>query len=65
MNVQIDLGGDGQAEEHALTIKGCACRTNDFVFALIQFANDWKREADLRTEPTAEIRPCGCNDDAK
>lgn len=57
----IDLGGEGEAVEISLTIKGCSCRAEDFHMALIGFANQWKREADARTARAVKA-PCGCKD---
>jgi hypothetical protein len=43
-----------------VTVSGCSCRAEDFVMALVGFANDWKNGADLAVEP--ERKPCGCKD---
>lgn len=56
-----------------LTVEGCSCRMDDFVAALVRFANQWVKEANAnerdkerRAEIVAsarsgEVKPCkGC-----
>lgn len=70
--IQINLGGDGETVRSSLTIEGCGCRHDDFVMALVAWANGWKREADLRDKTKAATvqgpgdakNPCGCGQKA-
>lgn len=56
-----------------LTVEGCSCRLDDFVAALVRFANQWVKEADaherskelrdsaLASARNGEVKPCkGC-----
>ena len=64
-NISINIGGDGEPTEIPLTIKGCDCRAEDFVLALVKFANEWKAKADKATvNPVSgnSDKPCGCKD---
>lgn len=67
--LEIALGGQGEQEAVDLVIRGCQCRTTDFVLALIAFAKDWRIKsdaADLAKTPvvTTDAKPCGCGDPA-
>ena len=61
MMIQIEIGGDGVREEMTVTIAGCSCRTEDFVMALVGFANEWKARADMTTRQV-KTEPCKCKD---
>jgi hypothetical protein len=60
MKMKISLGGEGENVEVDLTVSGCSCLVEDFVPALISFANQWKKEADEQKAP--KPKPCGCKD---
>lgn len=60
ITVSINIGGDGEQVEIPVTVLGCSCRAEDFVMALVGFANDWKNGADSAVEP--KRKPCGCKD---
>lgn len=60
ITVQINIGGDGDQVEIPVTVAGCSCRAEDFVMALVGFANDWKAGVDASVVP--ERKPCGCLD---
>jgi hypothetical protein len=69
-NMSINIGGPEDQEQAtiSLTVSGCSCRTEDFVMALVQFANRWKSEADGREiiKPPEGLQPCGgCKDKKK
>lgn len=58
--MKISLGGDGEQVEIALTVSGCSCLVEDFVPALIAFANGWKKDAE--SIALKNPKPCGCQD---
>jgi len=62
-DILISIGGEGEQVELDLKVVGCDCRRDDFIFALVKFANQWKAIADAAA-PTSTItaKPCGCND---
>jgi hypothetical protein len=60
ITVSISIGGEGEQVEIPVTVSGCSCRAEDFVMALVGFANDWKNGADSAVEP--KRKPCGCKD---
>ncbi len=54
MDISIKLGKEGEEQHKALvTIEACSCRLDDFVMALVGFANEWKREADRNESNTS------------
>jgi len=62
-DILISIGGEGEQVELDLKVVGCDCRRDDFIFALVKFANQWKAIADAAA-PTSTItaKPCGCQD---
>lgn len=47
MNISINIGKENEEQtESIIKIQGCSCRMEDFVMALVAFANDWRKEAD-------------------
>ncbi len=62
-NITINIGGEGEQVELDLKIIGCDCRRDDFIFALVKFANQWKAIADAAAPTsTKTVKPCGCGD---
>jgi hypothetical protein len=62
-DILISIGGEGEQVELDLKIIGCDCRREDFIFALVKFANQWKTTADAAAPTsTIETKPCGCQD---
>jgi len=62
-DILINIGGEGEQVELDLKIIGCDCRREDFIFALVKFANQWKAVADAAAPTsTMTVRPCGCQD---
>ncbi len=62
-SITVNIGGEGDQVEIPLTIKGCACRAEDFQMALIAFTKQWKKDADKRVQRTqTQPKPCGCKD---
>jgi len=62
-DISINIGGEGEQVELDLKIIGCDCRREDFIFALVKFANQWKSIADAAAPTsTIETKPCGCQD---
>jgi hypothetical protein len=62
-NITINIGGEGEQVELDLNVVGCDCRREDFVFALVKFANQWKAIADAAAPTsTKTVKPCGCQD---
>jgi hypothetical protein len=62
-NIIINIGGEGEQVELDLKIIGCDCRRDDFIFALVKFANQWKAIADAAAPTsTKAVKPCGCQD---
>ncbi len=60
-SITINIGGEGNQTDIPLTVKGCDCRADDFVLALVKFANDWKTKADAVNVVKSD-KPCGCQD---
>lgn len=62
-DILINIGGEGEQVELDLKIVGCDCRREDFIFALVKFANQWKAVADAAAPISIiETKPCGCQD---
>jgi hypothetical protein len=62
-DILISIGGEGEQVELNLKIVGCDCRREDFIFALVKFANQWKAVADAAAPTsTMTVKPCGCQD---
>jgi hypothetical protein len=62
-DILISIGGEGEWVELDLKIIGCDCRREDFIFALVKFANQWKAIADAAAPTsTMTVKPCGCQD---
>lgn len=61
-DIKIDIGGEGEAIVHRLTVVGCECRAEDFLMSLIKFANEYRNIADQRTPGQLTVKPCGCLD---
>lgn len=56
MDITIKLGKEGEEmQTSTLLIEGCSCRHDDFVAALVKFANHWVKDADAH-ERTKERR---------
>ena len=61
-SITINIGGEGAEIMSQLTLKGCECRHDDFVMALVKFANEWKNSADTTKPIASSTNPCGCKD---
>ena len=73
MEISVKIGGpnDQPQADATINVSGCACRMDDFVLALVKFANDWKRAADTAVKQTftnelnpdgTPKQPCGCGE---
>ena len=62
-DILISIGGEGEQVELDLKVVGCECRRDDFIFALVNFATQWKAIADAAAPTSIKaVKPCGCGD---